>query len=616
VFSQSNADKATHLLRISDSIYFSNPDSSYLLSCKAESLLINGSDPRSLAKAKMSKGRYMLLKSMLEEAEAEFNGAYNIYRESKDTLGLAKVMHSKSILQERLGNDAESDFLQEESVALNKQIKAYDKVLSGLMNLMYRYTQRNDFYRAEVAVKEIESLEKYMKPADHYFFNQNKGVLAFGKKKYQQAFDYFAAALTVARTEKMIDSEATVLMLLGRAARMLGKTELSIQYLKESEQVCAAHEFDHEMQETYVEFVKTLEEKGDYKEALRYQKLKETLDKRLLDIDKVNRIAALEKKLVVNEKQKEIDIEKINTQDEKSKAGRLVWFLVFVGLLSVLLVFLFVRARNLKNKIQEQHHMVEEKQREILDSIHYAKRIQSALLTSNAYIRKYLDDFFILYKPKDIVSGDFYWALQHEGSLYVAVADCTGHGVPGAFMSMIGINLLGQIIAERKCTNPGLILDILREEIIRNLNGEHATEESRDGIDMVLLRLDLATKRLEFAGANNSVYILNADTQELKEYKGNKMPVGKHTESIDSFTKQTVQLKTGDRIYAFTDGYPDQFGGPKGKKFKYRQLEELIAKNAALPMDKQWTLLDTAFEEWRGKLEQVDDVCIVGIRLQ
>jgi serine phosphatase RsbU (regulator of sigma subunit) len=615
LLSQSNTDKAKNFLRLSDSIYFSDPDSSFALSCKAEILLSNGSDPKMLAKAKMSKGRYMLLKSMLEEAEAEFNGAYNIYKENKDTLGLAKVMHSKSILQERLGNHAESIFLQEEAIALNKQCGAYDKALSGLMNLMYRYTQKGDFYKAEVMEKEVEGLEQYMKSADHYFFNQNRGVLAFEKKKYQQAFDYFAAALAIARQEKMIDSEATVLMLLGRAARMLGKLELSVQYLEESEQLCAAKELDHEMQETYVEFVKTLEQKGDYKEALRYQKQKEALDKRLLDIDKVNRIAALEKKIAVTEKQKEIDIEKINTQDEKSKAQRLVWFLVFVGLLSVLLVFLFVRARNLKNKIQEQHHMVEEKQREILDSIHYAKRIQSALLTSDTYIKKYLGDFFILYKPKDIVSGDFYWALQHEGSFYIAVADCTGHGVPGAFMSMIGINLLGQIIAERKCTNPGLILDILREEIIRSLNGEHTTEESRDGIDMVLLKLDLASKQLEFAGANNSVYILEAATGELKEYKGNKMPVGKHTESIDSFAKQTLQLKAGDQVYAFTDGFPDQFGGPKGKKFKYRQLEELIARNAALPMSNQRALLDLAFEEWRGRLEQIDDVCVIGVRL-
>jgi serine phosphatase RsbU (regulator of sigma subunit) len=609
------AQDPVRYLQIADSIYYSNPDSSFNLSTKAEKMLTDSSDALLRAKAKVFKGRYLLLKSMLEEAEMEFNGAYNIYKDQKDTAGIAYVLKLKSILQERLGNDAESFFLLEESIALSKKTKDYKKAVGGLLNLMRKYTDNGEYYKSEVIVKEIESLQEHLSTSNTYFFNQNKGVLSMGKKKYDEAYAYFISARKIAHENTMIDSEATILMLMAKANRLRGRQAEAISFLKESEKICTDNNLEHEMLDNYTEYVTAYELMGNYKEAFRYQKLKEELSQKILGLEEVNRVAALEKKLAVTEKQKEIDIEKINTQDEKVRSQRLIWFLAFVGLLSVLLVFLFARARKLKNKIQEKNHIVEEKQREILDSIQYAKRIQSALLTSDAYIKKYLDDFFILYKPKDIVSGDFYWAIQHEGNFYMAVADCTGHGVPGAFMSMIGINLLSQIIVERKCTNPALILDILREEIIRNLNGEHTEEESRDGIDMVILKLNRESKQLDFAGANNSVYVLDSISNELNEYKGDKMPVGKHTDHTDAFTKHTLQLKAGDLVYAFTDGFPDQFGGPKGKKFKYKQLEELLRTNASLATADQRTVLDRTFENWKGNLEQVDDVCIIGIRI-
>jgi len=180
---------------------------------------------------------------------------------------------------------------------------------------------------------------------------------------------------------------------------------------------------------------------------------------------------------------------------------------------------------------------------------------------------------------------------------------------------MIGINLLNDIISERKISNPSLILDIMREEVIRNLNSEDSEVESKDGMDMVLCKLNIETLELEFASANNSLYIYHADEKLLKEYKGDKMPVGKYTEKFDSFTRQKIQLKENDMLYAFTDGYPDQFGGPKGKKYKYKQLEENIKSILHLSMKEQKQHLDTSFENWKGKLEQVDDVCVFCVKV-
>ena len=227
--------------------------------------------------------------------------------------------------------------------------------------------------------------------------------------------------------------------------------------------------------------------------------------------------------------------------------------------------------------------------------------------------------FFILYKPKDIVSGDFYHALahQHEGSkielFYLCAADCTGHGVPGALMSMIGISNLNESIIEKKLVHPNEILDNTRKGIIAALNPEGSEEQSKDGMDCVLCCFDFKNMKLEFAAANNPLWLIR--DKQLMEYKPDKMPVGIHGEEMKPFSLQKVDLKKGDIVYLFTDGYADQFGGDKGKKFKYKQLQDKLLNICALSMDQQKKELDTVFENWRGNLEQVDDVCVIGIRI-
>ncbi|MBI3510557.1 MAG: SpoIIE family protein phosphatase [Bacteroidetes bacterium] len=237
-------------------------------------------------------------------------------------------------------------------------------------------------------------------------------------------------------------------------------------------------------------------------------------------------------------------------------------------------------------------------------------------------------NFFILYKPKDIVSGDFYFALAHKHPgrdseiFYMATADCTGHGVPGALMSMMGISHLNESIVEKNLMHPNEILDSVRTGIINSLNPEGSEEESKDGMDCILCAYDLKNLKLEFACANNPLW--HVRDGKLTEYKPDKMPVGKHTGDMANFTLQKIDLKKGDIIYTFTDGFADQFGGPKGKKFKYKQLEDLLLSMCNEPMEYQKKKLDEAFEKWRAwpgtdgkesKLEQVDDVCVIAVRI-
>lgn len=280
-------------------------------------------------------------------------------------------------------------------------------------------------------------------------------------------------------------------------------------------------------------------------------------------------------------------------------------------------------------EIDEQKHLLENRNIEIIDSIKYAQRIQQALLKDELHISMHLPPHFILYKPKDIVSGDFYWVLEKNNFLYVAVADCTGHGVPGAFLTMLGTSYLNEITSRDTLPSPAQILDELRIKFVKELGSDGGT---KDGMDISMVKINCKTCEIVWAGANNPLWIIKNNGSEFFEIKGDKQPIGL-THSPSLFTDHEMQLKSGDLLFLFTDGYADQFGlctedwkkiggsysdkatEAKGKKLKYKQLKEILLANVHLTMEVQKQKLEDAFCEWRGNLEQVDDVCIVGIKL-
>jgi serine phosphatase RsbU (regulator of sigma subunit) len=265
--------------------------------------------------------------------------------------------------------------------------------------------------------------------------------------------------------------------------------------------------------------------------------------------------------------------------------------------------------------IEHQKAIVEEKNKDITDSIRYASRIQRALLTTDEYIDKHVKEHFVLFKPRDIVSGDFYWAFSGYGVFYVACCDCTGHGVPGAFMSLLNISMLNESVIERKILRPERVLNDLRDNIIKALNPGKIDSESKDGMDCSLCTFDFKNNTMQAACANNPVWIVRNGTLLVEEIVPDKMPVGLQHGDQKSFTLHNVKLHKGDTVYMFTDGYADQFGGPKGKKFKYKQLQQLLIDNCHLSMQEQKSILDKALEDWKGNLEQVDDILIMGIRV-
>ncbi|MBI1837434.1 MAG: SpoIIE family protein phosphatase [Flavobacteriia bacterium] len=251
---------------------------------------------------------------------------------------------------------------------------------------------------------------------------------------------------------------------------------------------------------------------------------------------------------------------------------------------------------------------VNKQKSEITESIHYAKRIQKAILPPQKLIESYFNDFFVYYQPKDIVAGDFYWLEKINNEIIFSVADCTGHGVSGAMVSIVCHNALNRAICEFQLLEPSKILNKVKELVVATF--EKSEEQVLDGMDIALCSLDTKTRILKYAGANNPLYIIRQG--ELLEIKADKQPIGKY-ELNTSFTAHEFQLEKGDSIYIFSDGFPDQFGGEKGKKYKYKAFKELLIRIQLYPMKEQEMLLRKEFLSWKGKLDQLDDVTIIGI---
>lgn len=264
-------------------------------------------------------------------------------------------------------------------------------------------------------------------------------------------------------------------------------------------------------------------------------------------------------------------------------------------------------------ELKLQKDLIEEKNREVMDSIQYAQRLQTAILPTAQYIYENLRESFILFRPKDIVSGDFYWMTDIEGKIYVAAVDCTGHGVPGAMVSIVGANGLNRCVKEFGLRKPGEILNKLREIVIETFSASHEGEV-KDGMDIAMLAIDKKTRKVEFSGANNPVWIAKKDSNEMEIVKGDKQPIGRFDHAVP-FSTHELQLSEGDCLYVFTDGYADQFGGMKGKKLKYKPFQQMLLSNMHLPMHEQKSLIQDAFIEWMSDFEQVDDVCVIGLRM-
>ena len=408
---------------------------------------------------------------------------------------------------------------------------------------------------------------------------------------------------------------------------------------------------------------------GNIKLAFKYSKIYIATKDSIFSTEKNKALAEMgakyeaEKKQIEIEKmqkQKELDNKTIEVQTSENRKQQIIIFSAIGGFFivlgfSIIILHMFRKKRKAnillamqnaeirlqkeeisaqrdeitaqRDTVVKQKDHIEEQKKEITDSITYAKRIQQAILPSGDYANNILGEHFILFKPKDIVSGDFYWGTRLNQWLIITVADCTGHGVPGAFMSMLGVSFLNEIVRKKEVTKASEVLDHLRKSVIEALQQKGQSGEQKDGMDMSIAAINTETKQCFWAGANNPLWLIrntNIEKQyediaeKVEEIKPDKMPVAIHVKMCD-FTNHEIQLETGDRLYLFSDGLPDQFGGEKGKKFLYKHFKKLLAETTSFSMKEQGELIEKEFEnwlDWQGnKYEQIDDVTVLGIKI-
>jgi serine phosphatase RsbU (regulator of sigma subunit) len=482
-----------------------------------------------------------------------------------------------------LGNYYTSIFDYRSSNKWNfKALKQFDSINNNLasgiirVNIATNYRKLKQYDKAEKMLIEAEknvllSNNNYAKLGYH----MEAGDQLMEKKKYKKAISAYKTALDLA---------------------MLNKADHNISDL------CKLLSQAYEKNRQYEESLGALKMHLRYKDRV----FNETSNQQLL---------AIEGQYKTEKKDAEIQLlSKTNALNESELERRqsLIWAFAFSGILFVAGGIFLWRSNRRKNKTNQllasKNTIIEEKQQEILSSITYAKRIQYTLLANDALLEANLTKHFVLFQPKDIVSGDFYWAIKTKTHFYLAVCDCTGHGVPGAFMSLLNINFLKEAITEKQLSDPGIILDFVRNRLSENLD----QDKHFDGMDGILLAMDLENKEIQYAGANNGPVIIRND--EVIELPYDKMPVGNGIRT-NTFKTHSLPHQLGDWLYLFTDGYADQFGGEKGKKFKYSKLKELLLNTSKKPESEQYRILRDTFTQWKADLEQVDDICVFGIGL-
>ncbi len=509
------------------------------------------------------------------------NNALEIQKEIGDKYNSAQTLTTIGSVYYDMKNQQKALDYFSQSLGIMKEINNRQGVADGLNNVAVIYEEMKNYVKAKLCYRQSLDLTREMKDKKGEAITlYNIGLIYKGEKDYENAVSYIDSATVIA---------------------------LKINALEP-------------LKEYYSSLAEIYSEINDYKKSNEYLKLIAGVKDSLLNQDRNKQLANMGVKY--ESEKKELENKRLAAVNEKQKVITIgVTLGLFLVALLALLIFRGYREKQKANitlaeknmVIETQKKVVEEKNKDITDSINYARRIQEAMLPDRKIKHELFPDAFVLLLPKDVVSGDFYWFGERDGKRVIAACDCTGHGVPGALMSMIGNAFLNQIILDGGETTPGPVLNELRDKIIKVLRQE-SQSETKDGMDIALCSFNHDFSSVQYAGAKNPLWVVRGN--ECIQITADRMPVGASgIFEHKSFTNHRWELKKNDVVYIFTDGYADQFGGPKGKKFKYKQLEETLIAIHTSPMHEQERMLERRFNEWKAENEQVDDVLLIGIRV-
>jgi len=555
-------------------------------------------DKRGVAKSLNSIGGILHSQGDFSKAIKYYRKSINLFEGTGDKEGIANGLYSIGSIHHDQGNLTKAISYYHSCLYILEEIGHKEGIASSLNNIGLLYYNKGDISKAKIYYHK--SLKIHVEIGDKEGISvtlNNIGDILLTQGKITTAKEYLERSLNIARGIGYPESIKGAAVKLSKLYEIQGKGLLAL-----------------EMYQLYITMRDSIKNENSQK-ATALQQAKYQYEKQKAIDD-----AEHDKLLVIEQEEKE----KQQILTGATSGG--------LGLVAIFLLFVFNRLRvtkkqksvieaqkqeveQQKEEVEAAHQELEKKNQEIMDSITYAKRIQSAILPTDKVVKEYLKESFILYKPKNIVAGDFYWmesvaptVNNKESLILFAAADCTGHGIPGAMISVVCNNALNRSVREYGLTDVGAILDKTREIVIQEF--EKSDEEVNDGMDIALC--SLKGHKLHYAGAHNPLWIIR--NGEIIETKANKQPISQF-DNLKPYTTHSFDLQEGDSIYIFSDGYVDQFGGKKGKKFKTKAFRTLLLSIQDKPMEEQKVIIDDTFETWRGGLEQIDDVCIIGVRV-
>lgn len=552
---------------------------------KALDILEETNNQIGIASALMGIGNVYSIQKNSEKAIEYQQKSLEIRKELKDSLGIAASYNNIGSIYMELKDYYKALEYHFSSLAIKEKLNHWKGMSSSYGNIGTAYKELGELDKAlEFQQKALEIRRKINNMKGMVMSYTDIGNIYHELKQYNRAFSNQKKALEIAKKVSYKEGEMNALLSLSITSEKLRKFDKSLSYYKA-----------YVSQKDSMYSIEKSKEIADLESVYITEKQKQLIE--ILEKDNVIQ------ELKINTQEKEISV-------EKSKAVAIYSVLALVLCFAFFLIYTVIKRKKANEIIAFQKEIVEEKNKEITDSITYAKRIQEAILPSVDQLNKYLKNGFILYQPKDIIAGDFYWMQPNGDDVLYAVADCTGHGVPGAMVSVVCHNALNRAVREYNLSDPALILDKTREIVIETF--DKGKREINDGMDVALCTINFGAMKINFSGANNPFYLVR--NNKLIEIKGDRQPIGKYT-TPNSFTSHQMDLKKGDSIYIFSDGYADQFGGEKGKKFMYKSFRKLILSINHQTMEKQKEILKSTYKEWMGDLEQVDDICILGIKI-
>ncbi|MBA2612522.1 MAG: tetratricopeptide repeat protein [Bacteroidetes bacterium] len=622
------------LYNIIASIYYNNAryDSSIIYYNKCLLLSEKLNNKLKIANCILNIGLINYSRGDYPKALDYYTRALKIYEDIKEKAGIAKSYTNIGLIYDFQGSYSQALEYYTKALKIDEELKDKEGISADLLNIGTMYQTQKEYYKALQCYKRALKLNEELNDKDGISSCiTNIGLIYDDQKDYEKALEYYYRSLKI--DEELNNKEGIILSLVNISDLNITLKKYAIAKGYAQKVIALSKEINtlNNLRMGYEILANAEVGLGNYKEAYaNHVKFKQLTDT-IFNIENSSKLSNTKTNFEVEKKETELKakaaVQKAISLEEKKRHQLIIY--IIIGILLIIIIFTFALFKRFKltNKqkdiielkekqtqnqlviIDEQKRLVEAKHKEITDSIQYAERIQRSFLASNELLQKNLKEHFIFFQPKDVVSGDFYWSTEHNGNFYLAVSDSTGHGVPGAFMSLLNMFFLSEAIKEKGILVPNEILNHVRKRLIEHISQDGA----QDGMDCILLCINTVDKKLTYSAANNAPILIS--NNKMIELPKDKMPVGKG-ERDTSFTLYEIKdIKREDTLYLYTDGYGDQFGGAEIKKFKSRQLNEFLLSVSQNPINKQRSILEDRFIEWKGVLDQIDDICIIGIKI-